>query len=260
MSTGKENLNRARTIVIIFLLLSSVLAAIVPVFAQDSWSEVPGGGTTNAPLAAEIFPDNNNIRLYLFMKGDNDHIYKNEMLISGQGAKDIWYGWSEVPGGGTTDAALAAAYSYYNHYFYLFMKGMNNHIYLNNVSANGKWSGWSEVPGGGTTNAPLAAECHDNPYLFMKGMNNRIYLNKMDENGTWSGWSEVPGGGTTNAALAAALYYSPIDSGVGLAEAIGNNGKPKSGTTKPLGELFLFHKGDNNHIYYTILDSVSNFG
>lgn len=147
---------------------------------------------------------------------------------------DSWSGWTEVPGGGTTDVALSA--STFAGKVYLFGRGINDsRIYLNTGSAyHGKnWSGWSEVPGGGTTDASLACTPRrDKLYLFAKGINDRgIYLNTMSLSEDWSGWSQVPGDGTTDKALRAATYDD---------------------------KMYLFAKGiDDHRIYLNVFDGVS---
>jgi hypothetical protein len=86
-----------------------------------------------------------------------------------------WSGWSEVPGGGlTTDAPAAVNY---HHKHYLFVRGTDDHIYVNRY--DGTWTGWSEVPGGGLTlSAPEAAVYRDTLRLYVRGTDSRIYVNK----------------------------------------------------------------------------------
>ena len=58
------------------------------------------------------------------------------MLI--RGSKIIVGVWKEVPGGGTTDGALAAESDGSN--LYIFLKGMNNRVYYNVMKPNEIWS------------------------------------------------------------------------------------------------------------------------
>ena len=146
---------------------------------------------------------------------------------------DQWSGWTQVPGGATTDVALATAA--FNNQLYLFAKGIDDkRIYLNTYDTS-NWSGWAQVPGGGTTDAALAPVVFNNKlFLFAKGINDkRIYFDTYDTSGNWSGWGPIPGSGTTDVALAAAAF---------------NN------------KLFLFSKGINyRRIYANIFDSADNW-
>ena len=87
-----------------------------------------------------------------------------------------WSGWSEVPGSGlTTDAPAAVNY---HHKHFLFVRGTDDHIYVNRY--DGTWTGWSEVPGNGLTlSAPAAAVYRDTLRLYVRGTDSRIYLNKL---------------------------------------------------------------------------------
>jgi hypothetical protein len=87
-----------------------------------------------------------------------------------------WSGWSEVPGGGlTTDAPAAVNY---HHKHYVFVRGTDDHIYVNRY--DGSWTGWSEVPGGGLSlSAPAAAVYRDTLRLYVRGTDSRIYVNKL---------------------------------------------------------------------------------
>ena len=83
-----------------------------------------------------------------------------------------------MPGGGTTDAALAPVV--FNSKIYLFAKGINDkRIYVNTYDTASSWSGWTEVPGGGTTDVAVAATVFNGKlYLFGKGIDDkRIYVN-----------------------------------------------------------------------------------
>jgi hypothetical protein len=77
--------------------------------------------------------------------------------------------WIEVPGGGTTDASLAAAS--YEGSLFLFAKGIDDQaIYANVLDSLSDWSGWNPVGGDGTTDAGMsAAPFNDRLYLFAKG-------------------------------------------------------------------------------------------
>ena len=138
-----------------------------------------------------------------------------------------WGGWFEVPGNGFTLSGPALTFDQANDY--VFVRGTNNHIYVN--ATNGTtWSGWREVPGHGLTpSAPAATTNGTTVSLFVRGTDNKIYRNTL--NGTsWSGWSEVPGHGLT------------IDTPNALA----------NGTT-----LSLFIRGTDNHLYMNTFNGTT---
>ena len=201
------------------------------------WHEVAGGGTTDVAPAVAIGVDE---KVYLFGKGINDRqIYLNILHVDADPDPRVfhenWTGWSAVPGGGTTDAALCA--TAYAGRLLLFAKGIDDRaIYVNSLDSSGSWSGWSAVPGGGTTDAGLtsAVGIDSRLYLFGKGIDDRrIYMNMMNLTGAWSGWHEVPGGGTTDAALRVIRYGA---------------------------RLFLFGKGiDDKKIYVNIMEPAGTW-
>ena len=134
-----------------------------------------------------------------------------------------WSGWFEVPGNGFTLSGPALTFDQVNDY--VFVRGTNNHIYVN--ASNGtSWSGWSEVPGHGlTSDTPNALANGTTLSLFVRGTDNRIYVNAF--NGTmWSGWSQVPGNGLTLSG-------------------------PTSAVSTAAGSTFLnlFVRGTNNHLF-----------
>src|SRR5205085_5626791 len=93
-----------------------------------------------------------------------------------------WSGWREEAGCGSTDRALTSAiYWGGTRWLYLFMKGMNDRVYVNTFDWS-HWSGWKEVPGSGTTDQALATTGNSGQlYLFMKGMNDRVYVNILNQ-------------------------------------------------------------------------------
>jgi hypothetical protein len=227
--------------------------------AWSGWSEVPGDGNTDAGLAAASIAGTTTAgNIYLFRKGLDDRVYLNILAhgpsITSGVTTDTWSGWSEVPGGGATDVALAAAALLQD--VYLFRKGLDdNRIYFNRFNRLTRdWSGWSEVPGGVTTNVALAAApfsdgpTAQNIYLSAKGINDKIYLNTLTQDPfesdpmlvrTWSGWNEVPGGGATDVALAATFS---------------EGGPPPLSST-----LFLFRREiDDNRTYLNMFDRSNN--
>jgi hypothetical protein len=197
-----------------------------------------------------------------------------------------WDGWSEVPGGGTTDRALCAITADTE---YLFAKGIrDNRIYVNSRGAQGAWGGWSEVPGGGTTDRALASAYGSiGVLLFAKGIQDqKLYFNLLDGQlvagrpATWHGWREVPGGGTTDAAPNAVeagastylfakgiqdrrIYFNRAPAGttnfVGWAEVPGGATTDTSvGSAYSGSGLHLFAKGINDRRIYVNRMDVNN--
>jgi hypothetical protein len=166
--------------------LASVLAQV----AFGSWSEVPGGGTTKAPLTAV----NYNNKLYLFRIG----IGSNRHFVNVfDGAR--WTGWSEVPGGGTTYAADTA--TEFLGKLYLFGIGIGSNRHFVNVFDGARWTGWSEVPGGGTAAGSDTSVALNNK-LYLLGLSNNIpsmttdqyFWNALDgTTNQWSRWNPVTG-------------------------------------------------------------------
>lgn len=213
-------------------IYTSILDEAAPA-SWGGWHEVAGGGTTDVAPAAATGVDE---QVYLFGKGINDRqIYLNVLRVDAVDPsvfRENWTGWSAVPGGGTTDAALCA--TAYAGRLLLFAKGIDRAIYVNSLDSSGSWSGWSAVPGGGTTDAGLtsAVGIDSRLYLFAKGIDRRIYMNVMDLSGAWSGWQEVPGGGTTDTALRVTRYGA---------------------------RLFLFGKGIDDKIYVNMMEPAGTW-
>src|SRR6266516_4870084 len=78
-----------------------------------------------------------------------------------------WSVWSEVPGNGFTLSGPAT--TFYNGNDYEFLRGTNDHIYVNTLSG----TTWSEVPGHGLTpSAPGAVTFGTTLHLFVRGTDN----------------------------------------------------------------------------------------
>jgi hypothetical protein len=188
---------------------------------------LPGGMQTNVALNTIRFVSPGHpptatgfYNPYLFANGMNDHrIYYNVVGIQG---------WQEVPGSGTTDAALASAV--FNNKLYLFAKGVNDDSIYMNIDDGSTWSGWSTIPGNGHTDAALSATVYGaGLHLFAKGINDDgIYENDFNGSG-WTGWFSHQSGGHTDRALASIAYN---------------------------GSLYLFAKGVNDNGIY--VDSMQN--
>jgi hypothetical protein len=91
------------------------------------WDLVPGNGSTSVALTIAPIPGSDYINAYLFLTGTNNRIYVNEC-----DGWNNWSGWTEVPGGGTTNAALAAVTDAgIGSQLFLFAKGIDERIFLN---------------------------------------------------------------------------------------------------------------------------------
>jgi hypothetical protein len=145
-----------------------------------------------------------------------------------------WSGWSEVPGNGFTLSGPAT--TFYNGNFYVFVRGTNDHLYVNFLNGT-TWSGWSEVPGHGLTpSAPGAVTFGNTLYLFVRGTDNKIYANTLNGT-TWSGWIPVPGNGFTLSGPKAATNMANF---AAQAEV-----------------LSLVVRGTNDHLYVNTFNGIS---
>jgi hypothetical protein len=112
--------------------------------------------------------------------------------------------WAELPGGGRTDAAPAAALVGPDHnYLFAVVKGLDGNVYLNQGTLGGAFVGWQQM-GFQTTVAVGAGSSGDNTVLVATADDGRIFYNWWPLGGSGS-WAELPGGGRTDAAPAAAL-------------------------------------------------------
>jgi hypothetical protein len=188
-------------------------------------------------------------------------------------------GWTELQGGGQTDASPAAT-SVENNIF-VFIKGLNNRIYLNQAELGHSFSGWFEVQGNGQTNAaPTAASINNHVFVFIKGLDQKIYLNQADYGHAFGNWFEVQGGGLTDASPAAVswkqtifVFIKGLDQKIylnqaGYGHAFGNwfevqgagstNAAPSACSLN--GTIFVVIKGLDNKIYLNQADNGHSFG
>jgi hypothetical protein len=107
----------------------------------------------------------------------NIYFTQNISLPTGQ--------WTEVPGGGVTNVAVAATQLPGTTGTCLFAVGTDNKIYVNELSPSAfgdvtSWNGWGKLDDVGATDAALAAVTVEPlVYLFAKGLGDdkRIYFN-----------------------------------------------------------------------------------
>jgi hypothetical protein len=164
----------------------------------QGWYEVPGGGSTFTPLAAEYYhvpysPDKD--KLYLFYRGINA-LRGYSIYYSHINRDQAWSGWSELdstPVGSPFPPETCRIWDK------LYLFSSRNHaddnsrrIYYNilkctkETNFTEKWMGWKEVPGGGVTKNLLAAgigvpsKGNASIYLFHTGNNNCIYYQSLE--------------------------------------------------------------------------------
>jgi hypothetical protein len=121
------------------------------------WTEVRGGAlTASAPSVVRVEGSSwKDERIYLFHRGLDNHIRGSIFTPGVATTIGTWSAWSEVPGGGLTDAGLGACWLF-NHVA-LLAKGLDNRIYLNLLDLDrSAWSGWHAI-GPDLTSAPIAA-------------------------------------------------------------------------------------------------------
>ncbi len=118
--------------------------------------------------------------------------------------------WAIVPGGGFTPSAPAATVFQGN--LGLFVRGIDDQLYVNWLLVNDQWAGWTLVPGGGTTpSAPAATAALDGEIaLLVRGVDNQLYVNWLLVDNQWTGWSLVPGRGLTPSTPAATALDGDI--------------------------------------------------
>jgi hypothetical protein len=139
-------------------------------------------------LAATLF----NSKIYLFSKGIGDKAVYVNTEDGDQTFPHKWSGATKVPGGGTTDVALAATSPLgpNSDTLYLFSKGIGDKAVYVNTMYRDKWSGWLKIGRGTiqTTDVAVAAtrityKSTYSAYLFafMKTTDNRIFFNFASE-------------------------------------------------------------------------------
>jgi hypothetical protein len=123
------------------------------------WSVVPGGGLTDVALCQDSFNFSGTGGAdVLFAKLLDNRIYYNPVSVTPGVSQSIVGKWTEVPGGGLTDAAPAVTgFSDFIDAL-LFVKGFQDQrIFVNRADGFPNFEGWVEVPGGGLTNVAVRA-------------------------------------------------------------------------------------------------------
>jgi hypothetical protein len=194
-------------------------------------------------------------------------------LVVTPSVAQAWLDWREVCCGSTPSAPGGAANSAHQ---FLFVRGTNNGIYLNQWSGPG-WSGWGELPGGGrTVDAPAAVALETGLVMvFVRGTDDRIYHNTLN-NGSWGGWQVMANAPMTNAAPAVTykagfvyialrgyngrIYWSRYNfvQWAPFAEVFGNGLTPSSPAIAPVSNgVAVIVRGIDDAVYMNKFDGVT---
>lgn len=207
---------------------------------KQEWKEVNGNGITNLSLNAITL----NNKLYLFSVGvDSNRIYVNT-LVKGFRGVNLWSGWNEINGNGTTDAAISA--TVHNGSIYLFSKGINDRrVYMSKFDQT-RWSDWSAVPGNFMTNVPLnSVSLGTQLYIFGKSINEEQIFYKTLTNTAhgiqvWSDWQSVNNNSVnTN-------FQLDLETNTAVSSAVLNNSIYLIAKEKNSGLLFYTTKTRNS--------------
>jgi len=109
-----------------------------------------------------------------------------------------WAGWTEVPGGGTTNLAPTISSTLYgtfnNQHLAALAVGTDDTIHMNLYDVGSDfWSGWVTL--GGTTNTPVFGFVSGITFrVFSKGLGDgKVYVKERNLKLTWSNWKHVDG-------------------------------------------------------------------
>jgi CubicO group peptidase (beta-lactamase class C family) len=158
--------------------------------------------TTSTAPGATTFGE----RLHVVIKGEDNHMYLNSAAD-----RQLFDGWMEVEGQGTTGLAPAAASL--NKRIFVFAIGTNDQrLYVTSAlfaqPFDGFSKGWTALPDATTDASPAAASLGNRIYVFAKGVNDKqVYVNSAVDGQAFDGWNhgwQVVSGITTNTAPAAA--------------------------------------------------------
>jgi len=171
--------------------------------AFSEWHQIAGNGRTDAQVALASVENT----LFIFCKGLNNKIYVNQAELTANNSApekfaQSFSGWFELQGNGLTDTAPAA--TRIKNSVFVFVKGLDGRIYLNQAEYRKPFSGWFELDGNGATDvAPACATVSDVVFCFVKGLDGHVYVNQAEYGHHFSGWFEVQGGGETDVSPAA---------------------------------------------------------
>lgn len=161
-----------------------------PPTASRGWGREPANRLTNAPVAATNFDG----RIYVFAKGTENRIWLQTYDYS-NGSWLSTIVWTEVPSSGITEAAPAATST--RDTLYLFVKGMDNQVWVNKKARGGGptdgWSGWYQELPRGETHVAVAATATKTGwvYVFRTGSDGNVYSSHRSQGSSWSAWTQV---------------------------------------------------------------------
>jgi hypothetical protein len=154
-----------------------------------------GGLQTN--VAPTLVSEGN--RTVAVVTATDGRIFYNWWDLGGGG-----HGWQEVPGGGRTDAAPAAALVNGANYVFITVKGLDGNLYLNQGNVGGAFVGWQRL-GFASSVAPAMASSGARSVVVATGGDGQLYYNWWDLGDGGHGWQPISGGPVTRDAPAAAL-------------------------------------------------------
>jgi hypothetical protein len=149
------------------------------------WTLVPGNALTTSAMCLNRFnlPGGGSANV-LFAIGTDNRVYGNPVGVTRGVSTPITGIWTEVAGGGRTDAGPAIAPFADHTAALLLVKGVaDQRIFLNRTDGFPDFGGWAELPGHGRTNlAPCAATAsdatgHERIFVFTVGTDGTPYLN-----------------------------------------------------------------------------------
>jgi hypothetical protein len=166
-----------------------------------SW--VPMSFVTDAAPALAVVGD----RLFVIAKGTDRKVYASQGVI-GQGPVGQGFsGWSELQGGGLTDAAPSAAGT--DSKVFVAIKGLDGRLELNQADLGKAWSGWTLLKMSANV-PPALATVSDHLVAFATTIDGRIVLAQAILGQSFSDWVEVQGSLRSATSPAAASIGSHI--------------------------------------------------
>lgn len=171
----------------------------------SGWSEIAGGGTTDAAPAAATLDH----RVYVFAKGVGDkRVYINSAIDSG-----AFGGWSLVDASFQTDAAPSAA-TLFDRVYVAGKHVGDGGVYLasfagprdaDSIPAAGlPWWTFGQIPGMTTDTTPAMVGLRNKLFLVAKSADQHYFVATAYANNAFQSWLPLSAGGTTDVAPAAA--------------------------------------------------------
>lgn len=176
------------------LCLAFLAAAIAVLAPGTSAHAAPGLQSNVSPVMASW-----GNRTVAVVTGTDGRIFYDWWDLGGGG-----HGWREVPGGGLSDAAPAAALVAGGGYLFITVKGLDGNLYLNQGTLGGGFVGWQSMGFASNVAAGMASSGNRSVVVAKSG-DGRVFYDWWDLGGGGHGWRELPGGPVTYDTPAAAL-------------------------------------------------------